>query len=86
MTDKLVDSLLTLFNEYGEKYEAGPMTTYVKSGSKLRMRWTCNEPMGNVSPFTHAILHSAKSVVRLSTIRPFAPGADPKEIELEFGI
>lgn len=83
---KLAESSLTLFNEYGETYKAGIISTYVKTNSKLRMRWSCAEPMTNNSPFTHAMLHTDRRVLRISTIQPFEPGTDPKEIELEFAL
>lgn len=87
MSEKnLVDSTLTLFNEYGEKYSAGKMSTYVKTGSKLRMRWEALGPMKNVSPFTMAMLHSGIKILRVSNIRAFEPGIDAKEIELEFAL
>lgn len=86
MIDPLIDSSLTLFNKYGEKYEAGAMSTFTKTNAKIRMRWLCNKPLGNTSPFTHAMVHTNRSVLKVTGISPFEPGTFPKEIELEFAV
>ena len=80
----LPDTLLTLFNEFGERYDAGDITTFTKGASKIKMRWTCADQMENVSPFTHAMLRKRNKVVAMVPIIPFEPGSNPREIELEF--
>lgn len=85
-TKSLPDSLLTLFNQFGETYEAGEITTFTKGISKIKMRWTCPTPMKNLSPFTHAMVHTARKIINVSAIIPFEPGTEPKEIELEFAV
>lgn len=82
----LVDCNLTLFNKFGERYEAGKMSTYIKTASKLRLRWEAPTKMENISPFTHALLYRGKRVLKLTEFKGFEPGAFPKEIELEFAL
>jgi hypothetical protein len=82
----LPDSALTLFNEFGESYRAGAITTYTKTVNRLKMRWELDNPMTNVSPFTYAMVHTQKRVLNVTKIVPFAPGVNPKEIELEFAV
>lgn len=83
---RLADSSLTLFNEYGETYDAGALSTFKKTAAKLQMRWTCDDKMENTSPFTHALVHTDRRTLKVVAIKPFEPGTDPKEIELEFSL
>lgn len=75
---------LTLFNESGESYTAGEVTTFARVGSKAKIRWEASNPFSHVMPLTHAILHRGKSVWTVVAIRPVNNDIECTELELRY--
>lgn len=70
------DLLLTLVNEQGEKYEAGPANHIRPLKTKTIIRWSGLGNFSNVFPFTYAVLHGERKIFQAMTIRPIMAGTE----------
>ena len=75
------DAALTLYNDYGEAATASKVITLTQMNNKARIRWEIKNPVINISPFNHAIVHKGRTVWASFDIPPvLLEGA--KEIEV----
>lgn len=79
---QLADAKLTLFNQKGETYSAGEVTTLIHTNKGLTLRWKASEPFSHALPFTWAALHKGKKIFNVITIKPLDNGAVGTELEL----
>ena len=70
------DLFLTLTNEQGEKFEAGPANYVNPYNTKTVIKWTVNPSYENIFPFTYAVLHSEKKIFDIRFIRPILPNTE----------
>lgn len=68
--EKSPQLLLTLLNESGEKYTTSDADFVKPLSNKTVIRWKTNGKYTNILPFTHAVVHSARSIFEYSWIRP----------------
>jgi len=80
--NQLANAKLTLFNDAGETYPAGDITTLIHTNKGLTLRWAAPEPLNNALPFTYAALHRGKKIIQVTQIKPVDNGVYGTEFEL----
>lgn len=78
------DLELTLINERGDVHYVGRATTVRPLNSKHYLRFITCDIFQNISPFTHAILHSGRRVFTTVIIKPIQPEYDVTTIDLVY--
>lgn len=76
------DTSLTLFNDSGEVYSAGKVTTLIHTNKGLTLRWALPEPFNHTSPFTQAMIHTGHKIWNVLTIKPLDNSAVGTEVEV----
>ena len=77
------DLFLTLTNKEGEKFEAGTPHEMRELSSKTILKWKVNGKYNNIFPFTLAVLHGKRSILRAMEIKPVYPKTETI-VELEY--
>jgi hypothetical protein len=80
--NRLSNANLTLFNESGETYPAGEITTLIHTNKGLTLRWSAVNPFTHVLPLTHAAIYTGKRILQVVAIRPLDNGVTGTELEL----
>jgi len=62
------DVSLTLFNESGDRYTAGPMRTFTRINRGIKMSWPIVGNPITGEPFTYAALHVDDKVLEVVSV------------------
>lgn len=76
---------LTLFNDKGESYRAGNITTFKRTNKGVKIRWESNKDFNHIMPLTYAILHRGRKMFTVFGINPIVNSILASELEINYG-